>query len=156
MNTGERLRSIRVHRGLTQKELAKAANISEISVRKYESGERQPKHETVHQLAKVLDVNESWLKEGIESEIRKEESFVKYLIALGYSVTFANEVLEWHHEDIVDDGIIMGKAEVTDKETYSVSITNGNCTVNLDEAQFENLKTAVKKCIEFELFKASK
>lgn len=41
---------------MTQAELAQKAGISEISIRKYETGERKPKYETVLKIANALDV----------------------------------------------------------------------------------------------------
>lgn len=54
---GDRLRSVRKRRGLTQRELASLADLSVSLVRKLEQGERcSVRLETAHQLAKVLDV----------------------------------------------------------------------------------------------------
>lgn len=56
MNEGDNIRRIRKEKGLTQSQLAKKAGISEISVRKYESGKRKPKLETMEKIANALDV----------------------------------------------------------------------------------------------------
>lgn len=54
---GDRVRTVRKRRGLTQKELAVAADLSVSLVRKMEQGERRDvRMETAHQLARALDV----------------------------------------------------------------------------------------------------
>ena len=58
------IQKIRKERGFTQAELAKKAGISEISVRKYESGERRPKIETLSKIAIALNIPVADLFEG--------------------------------------------------------------------------------------------
>lgn len=57
MKTAEKIKNLRLKRHLTQKQLAKLAGVSEITIRKYEAGERTPKKEQLQQLANSLDVN---------------------------------------------------------------------------------------------------
>ena len=59
------LRKLRLEKGLTQAELAKKAGVSEISIRKYEDGSRNPKIQTLIKLADVLQVSLSELQYGI-------------------------------------------------------------------------------------------
>lgn len=56
----KRIRERRKFLGMTQEELADKINISTMSIRRYESGERLPKHETVEKIAKALqcDISE--------------------------------------------------------------------------------------------------
>lgn len=56
MNEGNNIQRCRKAKGFTQAELAKRAGISEISIRKYESGDRKPKLETIRMIAKGLGV----------------------------------------------------------------------------------------------------
>ena len=56
MAFSENLKRIRKSKGMSQADLAKNANLSEVSVRKYESGERNPKLETRILLANALSV----------------------------------------------------------------------------------------------------
>lgn len=51
-----KIQALRKKSGLSQAELAKRAGISEISIRKYESGERCPKIETMSKIAEALQV----------------------------------------------------------------------------------------------------
>lgn len=61
MNTGERIKRIRMKRGMTQKELGQALGFPErsadVRIAQYESGTRKPKEDLVAALAKVLHVN---------------------------------------------------------------------------------------------------
>lgn len=53
-------KAIQIYRsrlGLTQKQLAQNAGLAEITVRKYESGERYPKNKQLKQLAEALHVS---------------------------------------------------------------------------------------------------
>lgn len=59
------LRKLRLEKGLTQAELAKKAGVSEISIRKYEDGSRNPKIQTLIKLADALQVSLSELQYGI-------------------------------------------------------------------------------------------
>ena len=51
------LKMIRKLRGLTMKQVAEAANISESAVCLYESGKRHPNLSTAYRIAKVLNVS---------------------------------------------------------------------------------------------------
>lgn len=72
MSEGNNIQRIRKEKGLTQSQLAKKAGISEISVRKYESGERKPKLETARKIACALNV---YISEVIDdwSDFSQEE-----------------------------------------------------------------------------------
>lgn len=53
---GEKIREIRKNSNLTQKDLAKLSGIAEITIRKYENNERNPKKEQIEKIAKTLKV----------------------------------------------------------------------------------------------------
>lgn len=53
---GEKIREIRKNNNLTQKDLAKLSGIAEITIRKYENNERNPKKEQIEKIAKALKV----------------------------------------------------------------------------------------------------
>lgn len=50
----KQIKTFRERANLTQRELAKALNVSEITVRKWESGERQPRSNRIKGLARKL------------------------------------------------------------------------------------------------------
>lgn len=54
---GSRLRQIREGRGLTQKEVADEAQITEVSLSRYENGERVPKITVFFKICNVLWVS---------------------------------------------------------------------------------------------------
>lgn len=53
---GNRIKQFRKEKGLTQKELANKLNVAEITIRKYESGDREPKLEQLEKIASALDI----------------------------------------------------------------------------------------------------
>lgn len=55
MNVGERIKELRLSKGLTQKQLGEKIGRSTISVRKYESGEVIPPYDVMEDIAKALD-----------------------------------------------------------------------------------------------------
>jgi len=53
----ERLKTIRLAKGLTQKQLADKCGINDANLRKYENGKQNPKIETLKKIAKALDIS---------------------------------------------------------------------------------------------------
>lgn len=58
MKIGEKMRSLRKSKGITQKELAKLCGLNEVTIRSYELGKFNPKIETVQKIADALEVPE--------------------------------------------------------------------------------------------------
>lgn len=56
MDIGNKIKSFRQKKGITQKELARLTELSEISIRKYENNSRNPKIEALKKIAFALDV----------------------------------------------------------------------------------------------------
>ena len=63
---GDRIKSVRKRRALTQAELAGAANLSVDTVVKLENGRHEPRPKTVRKLADALDVPVETLTAGEE------------------------------------------------------------------------------------------
>lgn len=61
MGFGERLRSLREEKKITQKELAKLFKIAESTVSMYERGEREPNFEIVNKIANFFNVSTDYL-----------------------------------------------------------------------------------------------
>lgn len=57
MAIGERIKRIRNFRKQTQAQLGEAVVLSDIRIRQYEIGNRTPKEEMIHELAKALNCN---------------------------------------------------------------------------------------------------
>ncbi|MFI3249531.1 MAG: helix-turn-helix transcriptional regulator [Eubacteriales bacterium] len=69
MRAGEKILYHRRRVGLTQKKLAELSGVSEISIRKYELGSRNPKPEQLKKLAKAMGLGENELLEIEIAEI---------------------------------------------------------------------------------------
>lgn len=54
--TGDMIRKCRTEKGLTQKKLGELCGISDSNIRKYESGNQNPKIETLQKIADALDI----------------------------------------------------------------------------------------------------
>ena len=61
MTIGERIKKIRLEKGMTQKEVAEKCGLFDSTIRKYESGRQNPKIETVEKIANALGVETSEL-----------------------------------------------------------------------------------------------
>lgn len=55
MELGEKIKEIRIERGLTQKELATRLSTTQQNLAQYESGKRKPKLETLDKIAQALN-----------------------------------------------------------------------------------------------------
>lgn len=53
---GNKIKQFRKEKGLTQKELAAKLGVAEITIRKYESGDREPKLDQLEKIASALDI----------------------------------------------------------------------------------------------------
>lgn len=63
VNIGEKIEYYRKQAELSQKKLAELSGISEVSIFKYENGQRNPKPEQLKKIAKALNISESLLIE---------------------------------------------------------------------------------------------
>lgn len=57
MSIGNSIKKIRLEKNIKQNELAKKLNVSASMIAQYESGERNPKRETVEKIAAALEVD---------------------------------------------------------------------------------------------------
>ncbi|WP_163853500.1 helix-turn-helix domain-containing protein [Paenibacillus elgii] len=71
MEFGERLKSLRIAHELTQKELAKALNMTESMLSRYETGKRLPNLDVFLQLANYFDVSADYL---LGRDIKKDNA----------------------------------------------------------------------------------
>lgn len=72
MTVGERIKQARKSKGLTQKQLGELSKTSEITVRQYELGKRQPRLEQFKAIASALDVDVNWLMNGYTLDQRDQ------------------------------------------------------------------------------------
>ena len=66
MTIGERIKKIRLEKGMTQKEVAEKCGLFDSTIRKYESGRQNPKIETGEKIASAVGVNPMLLVYGEE------------------------------------------------------------------------------------------
>lgn len=60
---GRKILKLRQHRGLTQKQLAESAGLSESALRSYELGDRNPKDKHLEKIAQALAIRPEALKD---------------------------------------------------------------------------------------------
>lgn len=169
MSLKENLKRIRKAKKISQQELAKLSGLSFSMVSKLESGEQSnPTLETIEKISFALGVEPSALigkgkyfdmkfnPDGIlTKEINEWECFINYLESIGYTVEIQPEVLEWHYEDVIENGKVIGKTQVVDKETYTVKIIKDKTTTIFTESEFEEFRKTIEKSVEFEIYKAN-
>lgn len=68
---GWKIQAHRKLKGLTQAELAAASGLSEMSIRRYESGDRLPPISVAKKIAEALSIQESLLTKNTELDIEK-------------------------------------------------------------------------------------
>ncbi len=84
MNIGEKIKKYRKETGLTQKQLAEKIGRKEITIRKYESGEREPRISVINDICEALNIPidkfgeelfEIKTKKDAKAEIQKQQPF---------------------------------------------------------------------------------
>lgn len=79
MTTGDRIKEARKKRGWTQAELANKLGISYVGVSQWENNQRNPKLETLRQIAMALEVPVSSLMPSTFSEVLEDETLQVFL-----------------------------------------------------------------------------
>ena len=69
MTVGERIKTIRKQKGIKQKDLAKTIGLTTSGLQKIEYGEVIPKAQTVHRIAKALDVSDIDLDDSLKEMV---------------------------------------------------------------------------------------
>lgn len=82
MNFGKRLKSLRLEKGLSQKELANIINISHANISKYESNSVEPNIEIINKLASYFDVSTDYLL--ARTLVRKQPDTLAFHSIPGY------------------------------------------------------------------------
>ena len=73
MEFSERLKSLRLEAGLTQKEIAEKFNIKQPNYQQWESGKRNPSGETLQKFADFFDVSTDYLLGKSDSRYSDEQ-----------------------------------------------------------------------------------
>lgn len=68
MTIGESIRKARNDMGLTQSELARRVGLATVTIRQYENGSREPRLDTIKQIATALDVQPEYFLPVLRGE----------------------------------------------------------------------------------------
>ena len=160
MTIGERIRQLRIRKGLTQKELGQISETAETTVRQYENNKRQPKIEQIEKLAKALEVSPADImgwdyfdKKFDINKIKDDIKVINYLESIGYTIQWDMRVTEW---EVNPDG---SKYPVTYDKTpdapYCTLIKKGTHSTFTNQ-QFEKFQAAIKEDVEVHIWKKNK
>ncbi|MFI3255132.1 MAG: helix-turn-helix transcriptional regulator [Eubacteriales bacterium] len=69
MTIGKKIAFFRKKAGMTQKKLSELSGVSEISIRKYEAGDRNPKQNQIKKLARAMEITEALFS---DSQVRTD------------------------------------------------------------------------------------
>ena len=164
MTTGQRIKTIRKEKGLTQKALGELCGIAEPTIRQYESGRLNPKFETIEKIAtKGLDVLPETLMPGKKIQLPPEvaevftklSAFCKYLEKSGYSIE-AEKVGESETGEYIEhkeNGVVIGKSWVPDEEYYNVTLSKDGKTAVFTHNEFCNMQSSTDDIIDVRFFK---
>ena len=66
MTIGEKIKTIRKQRGMTQQQLAEKSGVQTRTIQRYESGNSRAKYNVLNQIANALSVPIEWFDESVE------------------------------------------------------------------------------------------
>lgn len=84
MTIGEKIKRLRIYTKLTQKRLGELSGTSEITIRQYEAGKRQPRIEQLKKIAKVFDfplyllLDDDYELGDVELEMKRAKPYKSY------------------------------------------------------------------------------
>ncbi len=131
MKLNQRIHSLRIKCGLTQKELSEIIGVSVVSIGGWENGTRKPSAEAVIALAKALNVTTDYLL-GVTIEPEKDTS----LLSQCEKTLLSNyRVLDRHGRKAVDTLCIIEKSRVESESTVRAKQPNV-VSVKRDSARY--------------------
>jgi|PlaIllAssembly_1097288.scaffolds.fasta_scaffold113406_1 transcriptional regulator with XRE-family HTH domain len=100
MKTGERIRDLRIKKGLTQEELAEKTELSVRTIQRIENGEVDPRSFTLQMIAKALNVdfsifNDTEFNNSDETQKEDEKTSLALLHLSGLFLLIFPTVLYW-------------------------------------------------------------
>ena len=78
---GDRIKSLLLQKGMTQKQLAQEVGCTEAAVSHYVKGDRVPRSSVMTKIAIALGSTSDYLTEGIPQDTKSELGYTKKLIA---------------------------------------------------------------------------
>ena len=99
MTTGERIKTFRKHKGLTQKELAERMGVAPQTLAQWENNLRNPKYETLNRIAKELEISyldlvedaDDMIVHSIEEDLPLKDFYKKELITAFEKLNFGGK-----------------------------------------------------------------
>lgn len=161
----DRIKEVRTNLKLTQEDFGEKIGLSKSGISNIENGTRNVSPRHIKLICSIFDVNESWLRTGIDDDVKFEqmgkdisnfEDFRKYLASLGYSISIekANESSEGIHEPMLAaDGSVLGQEWIPDKEMFIVTLEKDGIKTVLTDENFTEFQLNIEKAVAFELFK---
>lgn len=110
MNIGENIKKYRKEKKLTQKQLADKINISEMSIRRYERGERSPTADIIVSISKALDISEISLIGDVRSDLNND-ILNYYLDKIKYTPLEYAEIMSEKPSDIEKKEQLLNRGE---------------------------------------------
>ncbi len=105
MLLGNRIKTLREARGLTQGALAKMINVTKSTISYYESGKRVPTVSNLHDLARALNVSFDYLMGNDFFEIAESSDSQYEMYMAKEEMEFIREIRRYpkFHEKVIDD-----------------------------------------------------
>lgn len=177
MNIGEKIKDYRKKAGLTQKQLAEKIDRKEITIRKYESGEREPRISVIEDICKALNIpidefGEELFQINNDNKENKDfrdslELFKKYESNSTFKYISQSELVSqlmllhgYTYEYYSWSGRTEEEAYKIDEKIQSNTLPLGKITnlntnekFNVSVSDLEQLYSNLKNFIDFELFK---
>ncbi len=104
MTTAEKIKYYRTGMGITQRELSEKTGISEISIRKYEAGERNPKPEQLKKISLALEIGENVLIDidlkNLQLETMGDLASILYMLQERLGMSLVNDIDESDEDGI--------------------------------------------------------
>lgn len=142
MTIGEKIKTYRKYRGITQDELAKLSGIHPVSIRKYETDKMEPQPQQIEKIANALNISYSAL--GDSYTISRMET-VGDLVGLILILAKTN-ILEFVGEKNIY-GFIHSK---TSLKLNDIIAKNFSVSINDEPVEFKNLLFKLNHLEEFE------
>lgn len=79
-----RIKKLRNHLSLTQEDFGKKIGIGKTSVSKLETGENKPSDQTIMLICREFNVNEGWLRNGVEPMFVRTSPYDRAYNRFGY------------------------------------------------------------------------
>ena len=80
METGERIKELRIAKKLTQSDLAKTVGLSYIQIGRYETQKSNPSSDVLHKIANALDTTIDYLMQGSNDDVVSSQFSDKELL----------------------------------------------------------------------------